>query len=326
MLAELFQLGLKAEGTEGTFSAPGAADAKTLVRNLKHEWINPKDPRNTRSSSFSKQPPINRQAGGKLSFEFDLYSSGQSALPSWATIVASCGFAATSGGTSAAWLIKLLSANASTPSASMSFYEDGYLRKLAGCRGNLKIVAKAGRQLTAQCEFMGVHVDAADASFLSPTYDTNADDLPPFQTAAVALTHHASSSSTDDLTSSECILENFELDLGNTLFLRPSANAAMGFLSCQITNRAPTVTIDPEMTTVAVFDWLKNCRSDFPYIITTGQLNGYATKNNIKLDMPKCFFAGWSEENRGGIAVSKPQFTCQRDAADNDEVLITLAT
>lgn len=326
MIAELAQLGAKAETTEGTYNAPLAADASHLVRNPTWELVNPKTERDIRHAGLSRYPGVGRAMGAQLAFELDLYAQNQTSLPAWMTLAKACGFnTITGGGGSAAHVIKLKSDSilADIPPVSISINVNGYVRKMAGCRGNMKIKAKAGGQIMGEFTFMGAHVAPTDTAFLSPTFDTNIGDLPTFLTAGVRL--NAVSPATASLSTTEAVLEGFELDLGNELFLRPSANSATGFLSCVIANREPKLIIDPEWTTVAAFDWLAQLQNDYSFDFTTGQLNGWTALNNIKIDAPKCQAWGVREQNRGGVLVAQAELRPRLNSVDGDEISITLS-
>ena len=323
MLEELVQIGVKAETTEGTYNAPLVADAALLVRDPKYEIINPKMDRQVRSAAFSNWNSIGRQIGAQISFDMDLYAVDKTTKPKWDILFQACGLIAT-GGAGSPWVYGLVSAKASIPAVSISFNKDGYLRKIAGCRGAVKFKMVAGMPVVASFTFKGAHVAPTDTAFLAPTFDTTSKDLPAFVGAAVALTHV--SPATDDLTTSEAVLETLEIDLGNEIFLSPSANSSTGFLSTTVVNRDPKIMIDPEMTSVSAFDWLSNLKNDYAFAFTTGVMSAQTALNTIKFDAPNLQFYEWTEENRGGIAVAKAGFRCRRSVADNDELTITLSS
>lgn len=326
-LAELFQLGAKVESTEGTFTAPGAADMKFLVRAPTFRFLNQKAEREIRSPTFDAYPHVGRAAGAEISFELDLYAQTNAAKPAWVdTLIKACGLATiTGGGGVAAWVLKPASTTllATVPSLSMTANVDGYMRSLAGARGNVDIAMASGKGLVAKFTFQGVYVAPSDTAFTAGvTYDTNAHDLPCFIGAAVALT--AISPATNGLSTAECILENCELQMGNRLTLRPSANASMGFLSCQIVGRAPKIVIDPEFVSVSAFDFLEAMRLDYRYQFTTGPLSGHAAGNNITIAAPNVQFGGVNEQNKNGRLVAQAELLCRGSSGD-DDVSVTLS-
>jgi len=324
-LAELAQLGARAEATPGTFLLPGTADVKNLVRNPSYEAIVAKTDRNSRSSSLSQYPQVGAAIGGQIGFEIDLYSAGQAALPVWGVLAKACGFANVTGGTSAAWVFNLKSiqdgSGGAIPTVSLSLNVDGYVHKLGGCRGNMKIKATAGGPLMAEFTFQGRHETPTDTAMQAWTADTNAGDLPDFTSAAVAL---AAVTGSEALTASEAILEGFEFDLGNELYLRPSANDATGFDHCVITRRRPKITIDPEWVTVAAFDAIKALKQDDILDFTTGSLTGKGANNNIQIDANRVQLASVGRQERSGVAVQSLELLPTRTASD-DEVTITIA-
>lgn len=327
-LHELVQIGVKAEATEGTYTAPGAAQMSLHVRNPTWRIINPKTQREIRQATFSKRAHRSAAVGGELTFEVDLYALTQTTKPAWVDpLLKACGYGTiTGGGGVAAWVMNLLSENslANVPPVSISHNVNGYLRKLAGARGSVSIVAKAGDPFVARFRFLGAHADPSDTAFTGGvSFDATCDDLPVFMGASVALT--AVAPAANDLTTAEAILESFEFDLGNQLTLRPSANAAFGYLSCQITGRDPKVVIDPEWLSVSAFDAIEAMRKDYLYSMTTGLCAGHASKNNIKLDFPRLQFMGLQDQNKGGILAGQFEFGVRGNAGD-DDATITLST
>ncbi len=323
MLAELVQLGALEEGTEGTLNDPLVGNTKILARNPAFEVIMPKTERETRTADLDTWPSQGRAAGGRLSFEVDLYAQNQTDLPAWYTLIDACGLSAvTGGGGAAAHVINLRSSPADIPSLSLATNVSGYRRRLYGARGNVVFRMKAGSPIVAAFTFEGGYVAPTDSSFLSPTYDSNARDLPHFVSAAVALS--AVSPATEALSAAEAILETFEIDMGNVLHLRSDGNAAMGFRSCRITGRKPMLRFDPEQMTVAQFAILEQLRLDHEFSITTGTLSGKAALNNIKFDAPRAKFEGVREGNRGGLLIAQAEMSLNRNAG-NDSLVLTLS-
>lgn len=323
MINALAQLGAKAEGTEGTYNAPLVGDAALLVNDPKFELINPKTDVARRTSSFSKWPSVGKQKGGRITFDMDMYALDKTTLPKWDILFQACGLTAT-GGSGSIWVYGLKSLKSAIPAISLSLNVDGYVRKLAGCRGDVKWKFVAGMPIVASFTFEGALVAPSDTAFLAPTFDSTAKDLPHFTGATLSLT--AISPATDTLTTSEAVLETLEISLGNTLFLSPSANSSTGFLSCTIVDREPKIMIDPEYTSVAVFDWIQTLTADQSFVFTTGKLIGYTALNTLQWDVPVAQYYGMSEEDRGGIKVAKAEFRPRRNAADNDEMTITLCS
>lgn len=325
-LAELVQLGAKVESTEGTFTAPGAGDMKLMVRSPTFKFMNPKAERELRSPTFDSYPHVGRAAGAEITFELDLYAQTNLAKPAWVdTLIKACAIATITGGSGSAWVLKPASSTAlaTVPSLSMTVNVDGYMRSLCGARGDVDVAMTVGQGLVAKFTFQGVYVAPSDTAFTgSITYDTNAHDLPCFVGASVALS--AISPATNGLSTSECILERCELQMGNRLTLRPSANSSMGYASCQIVGRAPKIVIDPEWVSVAAHDFLEAMRLDYRYGFTTGALAGHTAGNNIAIAAPNVQYAGINEQNKNGRLVAQVDLACRGTSGD-DDVSITLS-
>lgn len=175
------------------------------------------------------------------------------------------------------------------PSATVGAYLDGTRNILSGCRGNVRIASGAvGEPVFLEFEFMGVMGTAVDTALLSPTYETTVPS--PFLSASPVVLGYSSA-----------VLATMTFDAANTLAQREDASATKGVRSYLITDRAPTLTADPEMELVATHDFFGSLQAG-----TTGRCYfklGSAAGNTIKVGFPKCQYSGLAEQDRAGIAV-----------------------
>lgn len=122
----------------------------------------------------------------------------------------------------------------------------GYIHRAVGCKGSLSMSLQRNQPLLLTANVQGI-----------PTFDTNGKT----PVAGAAFSNLAVPGASPKLglgsvvrfhtpTVFSPIFTNIDIDLGQTVSLRENANdnqiANSGFLPAQITNRQPTITIDPE--------------------------------------------------------------------------------
>lgn len=319
-LWELSQLAAQLESTEGTEpDALAAGDAKFLVRNLQFKIGMPNFKRSSRASTFSKFVSIPGARMGTLSFEMDLYGNIASATaPAWGILMQACGLKATAASTtwvytpSSVWDPTTMGSS-DHKSLNMAFYTDGRVREIGGARGKMTIRGKVGEPLVGVFEFVGALTsDPSDSALLSSiTYDTNSTVPPIFAGAALSL---------GGLSAAEAVVDTFELDTGNTVTMRPDANAATGYRSAAITNREARFRFDPEATTTSEHDFYGLWKAG-----TTGALalSVGSSHNKIAIAAPVVQYEDLTEADRGGILVYQMDCALQRSSGD-DEFSITL--
>lgn len=188
------------------------------------------------------------------------------------------------------------------PSVTAAAMVDGVRILLYGCRGTLTITGTAGEVLMAQVELSGVLGVPADvALFTGLSLDST---VPPvFLGVSMKLQ--------DDY---GAIFQALSINLGNNVTERPDASDTEGVLSYLITGRNPTMTVDPEMTTVASHDFVGKLRSgaagrsEFSYGSTAG--------NRMRISMPNIQYSDFNDGDRNELAVA--DITCLLSGKDDD--------
>lgn len=137
---------------------------------------------------------------------------------------------------------------------------------------------------------MGVYSDVSDVALLSGvTYE---ETLPPVMKGT-----------TPAFASYEPVLANVEQNMGNVVALRESMAAAAGAISARITGRRPTARFDPELDSVANFDFygrLKN-GTTFYAELSWGSVAG----NRFKAIWSQVQITDVTEGDRNGISVAQ---------------------
>jgi hypothetical protein len=182
--------------------------------------------------------------------------------------------------------------SSSPPSATVGYYVDGTRQTMAGCRGNLRIETGAvGEPVFLAFEFSGVYVNQADATILTPPYESTIPE--PFMNTDPTVLGYTSP-----------ILGNMTVDMQNTVAARQDAAKVYGIRSFIITERAPTLNTDPELELKATHDFYGNLATG-----TTGRSyfeigDDNAAGERITVAMPLTQYSQISDQDREGLAVA----------------------
>lgn len=299
------------ETVEGVAEEIAAADGGILGINIKFDPDFEMDKRDdVMTESLSPLLPLPGAKSGKLSFSAEMKGSGvaysATVKPALGKYLRACGFAETIVTTAGSESATYLPASTGVPAMTLWFYHDGVVKKLKGCRGNVKFSAKKGGRFLAQFDFTGVYDDVADEVMISPTYEAT---VPPvFLDASLTIDGYAA------------VVETFDADMGNQLQLRPDANSAAGYLSARITKRYPVGKLDPEMTLAATRDWYGLWAAGTPAALNIGPI-GTVDYNRFTITAPKMVTTKIGEGDRSGEQVANHDYTLARNTGD-DEISI----
>lgn len=256
---------------------------------------------------FGKEAGKNIGEGLKLSFSTELKSSGiAGTAPRIGSLLQACNF--TESVEAAKVTYKPNSKMADSTSVTLYFYIDGILHKVTGARGTAKLSCKANEIAKIDFDFTGLF-DRGHHSL---------QDIP-------ALSYEASEALVFGKTNAfvynsenELVLENFNLDISNTISKRVNANKANGIEEYFISNREVKGDFDPEIDPSKNF-W--NDYADTNVSTITASLGEGAGKvidvvcNNCTIDVP-------SYANRESLVTQSINFTAHPDSGD-DELTIT---
>ena len=128
-------------------------------------------------------------------------------------------------------------------SISIRYHEDGIRKQLTGVRGNVTITFESGQYGRAAFEMTGLYNDPTDQTLPSVTVSTI---LPPVCFSA-GLT-------IGDYPMDKAATTTFEVGLGNNIIEVQDINATEGLVSIEITDRAPTFSVNPDVVLLADYD------------------------------------------------------------------------
>ena len=308
MLTERRVIAAKVETTEGTAMTLAAADGGILAIKPKMTPNIKMFPRKVVAATLSQLPDVPGGQSAKFTFSAEVKGPGASysasVLPALDKYIRACGFAATlTAGTSVVYA----PASTGVPSITIGCYEDGVIKTLVGARGNLKISMKANEPIIMEFEFEGQWGGVVDGALLAPTYETT---FPPALLGAV-LTVGAYTP----------IISKLDIDMKNKIQLRENPAIAAGYLSAIIADRDAGGKFDPEMTTVAGYDWYGKWKAGTSAALTVGPV-GAVQYNKCTITAPVLVPRKAGDGDRSGLATVDYEFQLAMSSGD-DEISIS---
>jgi len=300
MLTQRCQVGCETEDVEGAAETIEAADVFLAFNPKFTPSIDPHE-RKPVKGSFSPVASLMGKRSAKMSFDVEM--TGTAAAGSaihFADALKACGVDET--------LVALTSAtyapaSDAIPSATLAMYLDGKCYKMWGARGTAKLTLATGKPGIWSFEFAGADFSETDAALLTGT-SLEATLPPVFQDATLTLAAYAAT------------VASVTLDLGNTVTLREDANASSGYLSAVITDRKPTLSIDPENVLVATEDFFGTWRAGTTVALSS--LHGATAGNKHTLTAPAVQYQGVDLSDRSGVsALSINALLCE-DSGDDE--------
>lgn len=300
------QVAVKVEAVEGTAEALTATEC-LLVSNPKFDPDVKMYKRPNVTGSLSKVPNIPGARMAKMSFDVEMFGAAAAGTaPEWSAAMRACRVLEI--------IVALTSVTytpgaADGPSVTLGMHLDGKLYLMWGARGN--VIPKAGQvgePVVFSFEFTGADWSEADAALLVPTYSTI---LPPtFQGATITLDGYAGT------------FGSMELDAGNQVALRPSASASSGYASARVTDRNPTLKVDPENVLVATKNFMGTWRSGATAAFSCAMTSG-AAGNKFTITAPKVQYQKIALGEREGMSIYNIESELKGNAG-NDEWSIAI--
>lgn len=195
---------------------------------------------------------------------------------------------------------------ARTPSITLEDRVDGLRRMVTGARGTWSLALAAGQPARWQFDFSGI-LSAEDTYALGSPTLTTADGLI-FRNARLKI---------DSLPMK---LAAYELDLAAQVTARLDPSAAKGAISYRLTDRAPTLRIDPERVVPGIYDFdaAWDAGTTFSTIAELGSSEG----NRVILETPKVHIVELGDQDRDGILAANISCDLTRNSTGDDELVI----
>ena len=245
---------------------------------------------------------------GTLNVTTHMHGSDSESNPLWATTLL-----AASGWTAAADTYSPDSTSTATLTAAL--FEDGNKRVLFGAKADWSWVFRAGQPVECNWTLTGKYKEPHAASMITPTFPSV---IPPrFASATMTLAGVAYK------------ISELTIAANNNVVMREDAtsddddsrsNDGTGFAAAEITNRAVTITIDPEEVGYATQNWSSEWidGAELAMSIVVG-----STANNIMtITAPKVQVSNVQPLDRNGILAETLTFTANDNGTGDDELTI----
>lgn len=296
---------VKIETTKGVYVA---GDQALLVFDLD---INPTAPYIERRGSGlylgQTTPGVIGERSGKCSFKIEMRSAGSAAADlGVAILLQACGFA------KSAEVYSVHSLFSAQKTISVDVYEDGVLKSLAGCMGEITFEGQIGQLLFLNVELQGRWITPTDSAL--PAYAPGATLPMKLQGGAFSMATVAKK------------ITKFSLRMGNKVVLVRDVNnigatSDGGIAYAMITDFDPTVSFDVEADTVAgkpfYTQWIDSTEAAISM-----SLNDGAYKATFAL--PKVQYKEIKSNDRDGVWANEIVGQCNMSSG-NDAVTITVA-
>jgi hypothetical protein len=114
-------------------------------------------------------------------------------------------------------------------------------------------------------------------------------------------------------------VESAAINLGNTVIMRECPTKVSGYISAFITDRIPTITLNPHASTIADQDrwgaWIAQTEQAVEL-----DING-PTNSVLSFDAPKAAIQNNQEGERNGVVTDDLELQCNKNGATHDEEL-----
>jgi len=301
MIVKRAQMAAKAEGTEGTAETLAGADA-FLAMNINFNPDIEMGARDNVSASLSNFSQVPGARKATMEFDVELKGSGTAGTaPALGKILKACGFGET---VVAVTSVTYLPASTGVSSMTLALYNDGVRYLISGARGNVSLKLDKGKPGMLHFVFTGADFTVTDLALLSSGVSYETTKPQPFLTAALTIDSYAA------------LLGSLEFNMNNEVALRDDVNQGSGHKSAVITGRRPSLSIDPEMITVATYDFFGKWRSGSEGALTLA-LTG-AAGNICTITAPKVQYTGAKLADKSGLRSLGIDCQLNRNAGDDE--------
>ena len=302
------QLAAKIETTEGTKETLTNTDA-VLVSNINFSPDIEMFARNNLRGTLSRDASVSGKQKASISFDVELKGSGAAGTPpDYGKLLKGCGESETIVASTS--VTYKPATNSLSNSLTIGIYMDGVIARIWGARGNVKRSINSGKPGIVSFEFQGAAFEVVDGALLSSVSYTTI--VPPaFLNASLLLDAYAA------------IVSKIDFDLGNVLALRENINSPSGYLSALITGRNPKGSMDPELPTVAAYDFYGKWKT--PGTLGSLSLSASGGAGNIvTITNPKVRYARIASDERNGLRILGLDYeACLNTGDDEDSIALT---
>lgn len=291
----------KIESTYNTDPVPTTTDA-VLVENPSWSFAGLRmvDRNNVKSSIATDQKIYGGTLKG-VSFDVEVKGSGAAGTaPEIGVLLRACGLDET---IVASTSVTYAPVSTGFESITIYYYQDGILNKLTGCRGNASFNLECGNKGTVSFTFTGHDGGTTDVTMVTPSYDST---VPPvFINAPFSIGAYSA------------VIAGLSFDMSNTIATPPDVSATDGYSQVYLTKRDVNGSFSPEMTTVAVNDWIGQLKAGTTMALDTGAIGGTAG-NIYRVQMPAVYYREMSPGDRDGVRTLENTIGAAESAGDDE--------
>lgn len=292
-------LGALVESTSGTLNDPSAALTMSIYdAKMGPDGMYP-DVRQAQGNYFGSTDRVKGIQKGKCTFRWEA-----AAADAIMVLLQGCGFTVNTGATVATPTSNI----ASMSTLSLKLWEDGREKTMIGCSGTITLEGAAGGRVFGSGDFDGLWNGVTDEAMPALAPITTA----PYRAAAATLTVGGAAIP---------LVSSFNLNLQNQVEAREAVTLAKGALAYIVTDRNPTIELDPEARLVADHDayGLFLAGTAAALVLTLSDGSNTLTINGARLQRIDI-----SDEDRDG-KLADP-ITCElHESSGNDSVTFTKA-
>jgi hypothetical protein len=301
MIVKRAQMAAKAEGTEGTAETLAGADA-FLAMNINFNPEIEMGARDNVGASLSQFSHVPGARKATMEFDVELKGSGTAGTaPALGKLLKACGFGET---VVVSTSVTYLPASTGISSMTLALYNDGVRYLISGARGNVSLKLEKGKPGMLHFIFTGADFTVTDVALLSSGVSYETTKPQPFLTATLTIDSYAA------------LLGSLEFNMNNETALRDDVNQGSGHKSAVITGRRPSLSIDPEMVTVATYDFFGKWRSGNEGALTLA-LTGTAG-NICTITAPKVQYTGAKLADKSGLRSLGIDCQLNRNSGDDE--------
>jgi len=302
----------KIESVYGTDPVPVVGTDAIMVEDLAFSFAGARmNERPATRPSLGKLQQVYGGALGQVSFSAELKGPGSaysaSNKPEIDPLLRACAMAVTLVTTPGSETATYKPVSTGHESCTIYFYLDGTRHILTGCRGTVEFSMETGARGMAKFTLTGHVAARTDTALGAPTFDSVAP--PTMKGGSLLIGAYAA------------VVNAVNFNLGNTVAMPPSLNAADGFADIRITGRDVTGSFDPEDIIVATYPFEANWKAGTAAVLDTGVIGG-TQYNRFKATFPVCYYREIAHGDRDGIATYDLTFGAAESAGDDEVSLI----
>jgi hypothetical protein len=251
---------------------------------------------------FGMLPSVTEGHVGVATFRTYLEWDGTATEPAWAdTFFPACGWIKSG---------QVYSPRSEAPGANVKTltigcYVDGVFKSIAGAMGTFVVTLPTGKPGYIDWTFTGVLQAYSDVALISPTYPT-----------VMPLRFAGGLAEWNDV---NLCVSQATVNANNEVVMRECPTTEAGYISAIVTNRVPTISVDPEAVTVAAQNRWSAWLASTEYALELDV--GGPTNSQLEFNAPRAQIINNQEADRGRMVTDTIEFQCNKNGATHDEEL-----